>query len=177
MQQAVRDLNFPQVTSEWETPHRPTGKWLMRRLKRPIMSARAHSRETGRRHRDRRNPSGRSALVASWERPAEWPYRVWERWMTQPGLSANTHYRFRHCAVGSPYLYYVNLGGPERPKASWRTLPALLVQLLKTSPEPADLGLGTIHPRDRVTSSFGFLLGTSRLLLVTEQIALCHGVE
>ena len=25
----------------------------------------------------------------------------------QPELSANTHYRFRHLAVGSPYLYYV----------------------------------------------------------------------
>ena len=30
-----------------------------------------------------------------------------------PVYSANTHCRFRHPAVGSPYLHYVHLGHPE----------------------------------------------------------------
>ena len=69
-------------------------------------------------------------------------------------------------------------------RENWRTLLVPLVQLLKTCPEPADLGLGILSsssfivcPGDCVMSSSGFLLGTSRLLLVTEQIALCRGVE
>ena len=57
------------VTSEWETPKQPTGKWLMRGPSRPIMRVRAHPRETGRRHRDRRNPSVHGTPAANWERP------------------------------------------------------------------------------------------------------------
>ena len=48
-----------------------------------------------------RIPSADRTAVARRERHDVWLYGVEERWIPQPALSANTHCRFRHPAVGS----------------------------------------------------------------------------
>ena len=79
----------------------------MREVQRPVMCVRAHPKALPEGRKRRRIPSDRGAPVANWERPSILPYRVGDGWMSQPVLSANTHYRFRHPVIGSPYLDYV----------------------------------------------------------------------
>ena len=84
--------------------------------------------------------------------------RLQPQWMRQFSCGGKCH-----LGVGSPYLGYVSLGMRKRLNATWLTLLAPFVQLLKTCPEPASLGHGilsrrsfTVCPGDCVTSSSGY---------------------
>ena len=90
-------------------------------------------------------------------------------------LWANTHCRFRHLGIGSPYIYYVNLEPLKRLKASQLTPLALLASFSRHALSllvPASCRAVASSLSSAPASRWG-----TNLLPVAEQKPLGHVVE